>query len=90
MVSVSTINSLRFDQDACTGCGMCVNVCPHGVFAQSGAVVRVVRGDACMECGACQVNCAFDAVKVDSGVGCAASMILAALRGKPMAEATCG
>jgi ferredoxin len=90
MVSVSTINSLRFDQDTCTGCGMCIHVCPHGVFAQSGDGVRVVRPDACIECGACQVNCAFAAVKVDSGVGCATSMILAALRGKPMAEASCG
>lgn len=90
MVSVSAINTLQFDQESCTGCGMCVDVCPHGVFAQSRNSVRVVRADACMECGACQVNCAFNAVKVDSGVGCAASMILAALRGKPMAEASCG
>ena len=90
MISVSTINSLRFDQDACTGCGMCIDVCPHGVFAQHGDSVGVVHPDECMECGACQVNCAFDAVKVDSGVGCAASMIRAALSGKPMAEATCG
>jgi hypothetical protein len=28
-----------------------------------------------MECGACRRNCAFDAIAVDSGVGCAAAII---------------
>jgi ferredoxin len=41
-----------------------------------------------MECGACQVNCPTNAISVESGVGCAAAMILAALTGKK--EATCG
>ncbi len=90
MVGVSKINTLQFDQERCTGCGICVDICPHGVFAKNSRVIHVVRPDACMECGACQVNCAFGAVKVESGVGCAASMIYAALRGKPQSEATCG
>jgi len=42
---------------------------------------------ACMECGACQLNCVTGAIKVESGVGCAAAMIRAALTGKK--EATC-
>lgn len=90
MTGVSALNTLRFEPDLCTGCGICVDVCPHGVFARNSRVVHIVRADACMECGACQTNCAFGAVQVDSGVGCAASMMYAALRGKPMTEATCG
>jgi len=35
-----------------------------------------------MECGACQLNCPTGAIMVDSGVGCAAAMMMAALRGK--------
>ncbi len=90
MVSVSALNTLQFDSELCTGCGLCVDVCPHAVFAQNGRVIRVVHAEACMECGACQINCAWDAVKVESGVGCATAMIQAALRGKPLAEASCG
>ncbi len=90
MVGVSPLNTLQFDQETCNGCGVCVDVCPHGVFARNSRVVHVVHGDACMECGACQTNCAFGAVHVESGVGCAASMIYAALRGRPMNECTCG
>ena len=52
MISVSTVNTLRFDQDACTGCGICLHVCPHGVFAWRTGLVHVVHPDACMECGA--------------------------------------
>ena len=90
MVRVSALNTLQFDSELCTGCGICVDVCPHAVFAQNRRVVHVIQPDACMECGACQVNCAFGAVKVDSGVGCAAAMMQAALKGKPQAEASCG
>ncbi len=90
MVNVSTLNTLQFNSELCTGCGVCVDVCPHAVFSQNGRVLRVARPDACMECGACQINCAWGAIKVDSGVGCATAMILAALRGRPPAEASCG
>jgi NAD-dependent dihydropyrimidine dehydrogenase PreA subunit len=67
---------------------MCADVCPHAVFAMDGQVVKVIRSENCMECGACQRNCPTDAIEVDSGVGCATAMFLAALTGQK--EATCG
>ena len=90
MVGVSALNTLKFDQELCTGCGMCVNVCPHAVFALNHRAVTVVRPDACMECGACQVNCPFGSVSVQSCVGCAAAMMRAALTGQKQAECACG
>jgi ferredoxin len=53
----------------------------------NGRLAELVNPSACMECGACQLNCVTGAIKVDSGVGCAAAMIRAALTGKK--EATC-
>jgi NAD-dependent dihydropyrimidine dehydrogenase PreA subunit len=35
----------------------------------------VVDRDACMECGACSLNCAAGAIEVTPGVGCAAAII---------------
>ena len=87
-VSTMSINTLRYDSELCNGCGMCTMVCPHAVFAPNGRVAQLVRPEACMECGACQVNCSTGAISVDSGVGCAAAMILAALTGKK--EVSCG
>lgn len=86
--SVSRINTLAFSAGLCINCGMCVAVCPHAVFAPGDGIIRVVQPDRCMECGACERNCPAGALLVDSGVGCAAAMISAALRG--LDEPTCG
>jgi len=68
-------HSLVLDEALCNGCGRCVEVCPHDVFAMRAHVARVVGRDRCMECGACRMNCSENAITVDSGVGCAAALI---------------
>ena len=88
MLSSYTSNTLQYNPDLCVNCGMCTVVCPHGVFGSGEGVAQLVKQEACMECGACDHNCPTSAIKVDSGVGCAAAMIRAALTGKK--EATCG
>ncbi len=88
MFNAYSVNTLRLDETRCTGCGICLNVCPHGVFERAHHSVRLASPLACMECGACQSNCPCGAIQVESGVGCAAAMIRAALTGKQ--EAVCG
>ena len=88
MQTKPAVNTLEYDETLCSGCGMCVTVCPHAVFALDGDKARLADRDACMECGACQLNCPAGAIRVDSGVGCAAAMIWAALRGQK--EPVCG
>lgn len=83
-------NTLQYYEDRCINCGMCTTVCPHGVFASGEKRVVLKNTVACMECGACQLNCPANAITVDSGVGCAAAMIMAALKGKKLEEASCG
>lgn len=62
---------------------MCTKVCPHAVFAYVDGKIAPVNREACMECGACFMNCPTTAIEVESGVGCAAAMIKAALTGGP-------
>lgn len=81
-------NTLVFHPGRCVNCGLCLDVCPHRVFGPGDRRVRLMRPDDCMECGACRVNCPSGAIEVDSGVGCAAAMIKAALRGRK--EPVCG
>jgi ferredoxin len=45
--------TLKLDQEKCTGCGMCLEVCPHEVFKMNTRHVEIQNRDACMECGAC-------------------------------------
>ncbi len=73
--------TLTLDPDACTGCRMCAQVCPHGVLEMREARAVIVDRDACIECGACARNCAAGAVSVVPGVGCAAGVISGWLRG---------
>ena len=75
------INTLKFDAEACNGCARCVEVCPHAVFRMVGKRAELATPAACMECGACQLNCATGAITVESGVGCATEMIVSALTG---------
>lgn len=82
-------STLTYEPELCTGCGLCVDVCPHAVFAMNKRVAQLVRPAACMECGACQRNCPFGAITVDSGVGCATAMFMAALRGEKLEENSC-
>ena len=87
MENLYLVNTLQYDPELCIGCGMCSAVCPHGVFTQTNHVAELAQPERCMECGACQRNCPAGAIQVESGVGCAAAMIRAALTG---GEPTCG
>jgi len=80
--------TLSLDAEKCNGCRTCTLVCPHGVFAM-GDDKKAFLADrgACMECGACALNCATGAITVDPGVGCASAIIRGWLTGS---EPSCG
>ena len=78
------VTTLTLDGDACTGCGMCTKVCPHGVFAINAKKAEIVDLNGCMECGACSTNCPSKAIGVTPGVGCAAYIIQTWLEGVPI------
>jgi NAD-dependent dihydropyrimidine dehydrogenase PreA subunit len=80
-------DTLSLKSASCTGCGECVEVCPHGVFALEKGKALIVDQESCMECGACMKNCAVGAITVKADVGCAAAVIQGILRGT---EPSCG
>ena len=78
---LENVASLVLSVDKCTGCGMCLKVCPHAVFVLENKVAKIVDLDACMECGACSLNCPEGALAVRAGVGCAIGVLNGAIRG---------
>lgn len=69
--------------DKCTGCGVCVDVCPRnlidlyeaasGVFVlcksrDKGKVVKSVCEVGCVSCGVCERSCPFNAITVQDGL----------------------
>jgi ferredoxin len=88
-VYLKNVVTLQLDENKCTGCGMCLDVCPHEVFRMNGKHVIIQNRDACMECGACSQNCSANAIWVQSGVGCANAVINAML-GRNSGKCCCG
>ena len=83
------VSTLKLDAEKCNGCGMCVIVCPHAVFAIEERRAKIGDIDSCMECGACANNCPEEAIYVKSGVGCAYAVIVGTLRGTEP-DCSCG
>lgn len=83
--------TLELDAEKCTGCRTCTLVCPHAVFEMRDKRAVIVDRGACIECGACAVNCSAGAISVDPGVGCAEAIIRGWLTGsEPSCGPSCG
>ena len=87
MKYIKDVATLELSPKKCTGCGRCIEVCPHGVFALEGKKAVILDRDLCMECGACAKNCSFGAIRAGTGVGCAAALIGSMITG---GEPVCG
>ncbi|HAM51505.1 MAG TPA: ferredoxin [Nitrospiraceae bacterium] len=87
MKYLSNTATLELFPERCVGCGRCLEVCPHEVFALEDGKAVILDKDRCIECGACVNNCAFGALIVDKGVGCAAALINSMITG---GEPSCG
>lgn len=72
---LKNVVTLQIDEATCTGCRRCIEVCPRGVLIMTGGKCQITDIDLCIECGACEANCEFDAISVKQGVGCAAAII---------------
>jgi NAD-dependent dihydropyrimidine dehydrogenase PreA subunit len=73
--------TLTLDTHKCTGCGQCLDVCPHQVFQMHHRKAVIFDRDSCMECGACQTNCPWGAITVQAGVGCAYAILNGMIHG---------
>ena len=81
---IEDVVTLKLDREKCTGCRVCLDVCPHGVFRiAEDRRAEIVDLGACMECGACQKNCAWNAIDLKPGVGCATAIINSWITGNP-------
>ena len=87
---LENVVTLQLDGKACNGCGMCVIVCPHAVFDIKDRKAVFAYRDACIECGACAINCTENAIQVQTGAGCAAGMILSAIGIESCCSGECG
>lgn len=58
------MDKVQLNSEVCTGCGLCVPVCPNDIFILVDKRVELQAG-ACMECGHCQAACPVGAIAVE-------------------------
>ena len=80
MIYLKNIATLELDTSKCIQCKQCIQVCPRGVFTVCDKVVSIGNIHACIECGACQMNCPTSAIYVQKGVGCGTALIQSKLK----------
>ena len=55
----------KVDENKCTGCGTCVDVCPSECFVLEGEKAKVVNPEDCTECETCIDSCAENAITLE-------------------------
>lgn len=62
---------ISLDDELCQGVGLCEDVCPREVFEvdHNRHTASLARVDGCVQCGACIVQCPFDALYFQSPSG---------------------
>lgn len=78
---IKNVATLKLDIEKCVGCGLCVTVCPHNVFAIENKKAIIVNKDNCIECGGCMNNCEPKAISVSQGVGWVMAVVKGILTG---------
>jgi len=66
---------MTIQTNRCTGCGICKKICPMGVISLIKKKAELVDYKSCLECGACSLNCEFNAIEVTKGTGCLVAII---------------
>jgi NADH:ubiquinone oxidoreductase subunit F (NADH-binding)/(2Fe-2S) ferredoxin/Pyruvate/2-oxoacid:ferredoxin oxidoreductase delta subunit len=51
--------------EKCTGCGLCIKVCPTQATSGEKKKAHTINNDLCTRCGACIESCKFDAINVE-------------------------
>jgi electron transfer flavoprotein alpha subunit len=55
------VSQIRVDKDTCTGCEVCVGVCPYNAIAMKEGIAEIDLGK-CTLCGACVEPCPVNAI----------------------------
>jgi len=56
--------SYIIEEDACTGCTLCVRVCPVDAISGERKMAHFINQEVCIKCGACMEKCKFDAIYI--------------------------
>jgi NADH:ubiquinone oxidoreductase subunit F (NADH-binding) len=56
--------TFTIDVIKCTGCGVCIGLCPREAISGEKRKPHVLNQEKCIRCGLCRENCKFEAIKL--------------------------
>ena len=56
--------TFNIDEEKCTGCGVCIKVCPQMAISGEKKKPHTIDQERCIACGLCRDSCKFDAIAV--------------------------
>ncbi len=77
---------IQIDEQLCTGCGTCVNVCPKGAISLQGGVATLTV-ERCDNCGACADACTQGAILLVERVEPGSQMLMTRPTAQPSVPA---
>lgn len=54
---------IAINQEKCTGCGRCIEVCANRTFKLVNDKALVIKSEGCYECFACSLVCPLEAIQ---------------------------
>ena len=85
------VPKISIDQDLCTGCGICGEICPFGIPQANGdEKFEMFEPERCTECSACKRNCPAMAVILQERKGCGCLWDARARSKNPDSNSCCG
>jgi ferredoxin len=86
-----TLPKISIDQDLCTGCGICFEICPFGIpQPNSNGKFEILEPERCTECSACKRNCPAMAILLQERIGCGCLWDARARAKNPQSDSCCG
>lgn len=53
------------EEEECTGCGLCIEVCPNEVLDLEEGIAVVINEEACDGCGLCAEECPMSIIEIE-------------------------
>jgi adenylylsulfate reductase subunit B len=60
----AVVMDIRVDPELCSGCGLCIIICPQGIFGLQEGVSQADSPEECLVCHLCEVACEYEAITI--------------------------
>ncbi len=61
---LTTYGVINMQREKCINCGLCIEVCPRGVYVEENGEILLAHGEKCVNCSACVKQCPVKCLEI--------------------------